>query len=63
MEQNQNTLSGTDNKKLTDENATNKENTAAWANMDEIDNDTNINFPSEYFIQKAKNWVDNGSQL
>lgn len=57
------TLSGTDNKRLHNVGATNNEGTAAWANMDEVDQDTNVNIPAEYDVEKAKNWVDNGSKL
>lgn len=60
---NEKTLSGKDNKRLDKIDATNSEVTAAWANMDGIDKDTNVNIPSDYEVEKAKNWVDNGSKL
>nr|WP_315019759.1 DUF3787 domain-containing protein [uncultured Aminipila sp.] len=58
-----NTLSGADNMRLNQVDATNNEGTAAWTNTEEIATITNLNIPSEYNIGKAKNWVDNGSQL
>jgi hypothetical protein len=58
-----NTLSGMDNKRLDKVDATNSEGTAAWANMDTMDQNTHVNIPGEYNVEKAKNWVDNGSQL
>lgn len=57
------TLSGFNNKKLDKAQPTNKETTAAWANIEKSPEDTKINIPSEYEIEKAKNWVDNGSKL
>ncbi|HEX3023455.1 MAG TPA: DUF3787 domain-containing protein [Lachnospiraceae bacterium] len=58
-----NTLSGMDNKKLDIVDSTNREGTAAWANRSRTDKTTNVNIPAEYDVEKAKNWVDNGSQL
>lgn len=57
------TLSGIDNKRLDSVNATNNEGTAAWVNTDGMDHETNVNIPAEYDVEKAKNWVDNGSKL
>jgi hypothetical protein len=57
------TLSGMHNKRLDKVDATNSEATAAWANMDKMDKDTHVNIPAEYDVEKAKNWVDNGSKL
>lgn len=57
------TLSGFNNKKLEKAQPTNQEGTAAWANIEKCPEDTKINIPSEYEIEKAKNWVDNGSKL
>jgi hypothetical protein len=57
------TLSGFDNKRLEKVQPTNNEGTAAWANMEQILKDSNVSVPSEYEIEKAKNWVDNGSKL
>lgn len=57
------TLSGMNNKRIDQECATNNEGTAAWANMDKMDKDTHVNIPNEYNVEKAKNWVDNGSKL
>lgn len=57
------TLSGFDNKRLDCVQPTNQESTAAWANTDKMPKDTKINIPSDYGTEKAKNWVDNGSQL
>lgn len=56
-------LSGVDNERINQVYATNNEGTAAWTNMEQIISNTNVNIPSEYNIEKAKNWVDNGSQL
>ena len=55
-------LSGIDNKRLTDKDPTNNEGTAAWANDEKFQDRTNVNVPSDYSVNKAKNWVDNGSQ-
>ncbi len=57
------TLSGIDNKRLGRIDATNCEGTAAWANSEQIADTSQINIPSAYEVEKAKNWVDNGSQL
>ena len=57
------TLSGFDNKKLEKAQPTNRESTAAWANIEQMDQDSKVSIPSEYEIEKAKNWVDNGSKL
>lgn len=63
--QNNNTtsLSGADNERINQVYGTNNEGTAAWTNMEQVSSITNVNIPSEYNIEKAKNWVDNGSQL
>ncbi|WFR59807.1 DUF3787 domain-containing protein [Anaerocolumna sp. AGMB13025] len=58
-----NTLSGTNNKRLGKLNCTNNEGTAAWANIEKLQDDTNVGIPNEYNVEKAKNWVDNGSKL
>ncbi len=64
MEKNsEKTLSGMHNKRLDKVDATNSEGTAAWANMDRMDENTHVNIPAEYDVEKAKNWVDNGSKL
>lgn len=57
------TLNGTDNKRLGKMNCTNSEGTAAWANIDKLKDDSNVGIPDEYNVEKAKNWVDNGSKL
>lgn len=57
------TLSGIDNKRLGCIDCTNNEGTAAWANSEELTETSHINIPSDYQVDKAKNWVDNGSQL
>lgn len=56
-------LSGFNNKRLDEAQPTNRETTAAWANNERTPKNTKINIPSEYEIEKAKNWVDNGSKL
>ncbi|WP_312649136.1 CDIF630_02480 family spore surface protein [Aminipila sp.] len=58
-----NTLNGADNMRLNPVDSTNNEGTAAWTNTEQTASITNLNIPSEYNIGKAKNWVDNGSQL
>ena len=58
-----NQLTGFNNERLNDENATNSEYTAAWTNIDASNRATNMSLMSEYSVEKAKNWVDNGSQL
>lgn len=57
------TLSGLDNKRLGKIDATNSEGTAAWSNSEQITDTSQISIPSDYEVEKAKNWVDNGSQL
>lgn len=57
------TLSGFDNKRLGKTDATNSEGTAAWANMENLVNESHVAIPAEYDVEKAKNWVDNGSKL
>ncbi len=57
------TLDGTHNKRLNNVRATNKENTAAWANEENKIDESQVAIPAEYNVEKAKNWVDNGSQL
>ena len=51
-----------DNKRLTNKEATNCESTAAWSNDEKLEEKTKVNIPSDYNVNKAKNWVDNGSQ-
>ena len=51
-----------DNKRLTNKEATNCELTAAWSNDEKLEEKTKVNIPSDYSVNKAKNWVDNGSQ-
>ncbi|MGB8452315.1 MAG: DUF3787 domain-containing protein [Anaerocolumna sp.] len=57
------TLNGMDNKRLGKIDCTNNEGTAAWANIDKLQDDSNVSIPDEYNVEKAKNWVDNGSKL
>ncbi|MDF2589477.1 MAG: hypothetical protein K0S41_3318 [Anaerocolumna sp.] len=59
----ENTLSGFDNKRLGQVDSTNNEGTAAWANMEKMVEESHVSIPSEYDVEKAKNWVDNGSKL
>lgn len=56
-------LSGADNKRLVQVDSTNNEGTAAWANMDKMEEPSHVNIPTDYNVEKAKNWVDNGSKL
>lgn len=56
-------LNSGQNKRLDKVKATNSEETAAWANEEKSVNDSKVSIPSEYEVEKAKNWVDNGSQL
>lgn len=56
-------LDGTHNKRINDVRPTNNEKTAAWANMESKINESQVAIPAEYDVEKAKNWVDNGSQL
>ena len=62
-ENTENHLSGADNSRLNSVNATNSEGTAAWSNRNDTYHETNVNIPDNYYIEKAKNWVDNGSKL
>lgn len=57
------TLNSSQNKRLDKIKATNSEETAAWANEEWAVDDSKVSIPSEYEVGKAKNWVDNGSQL
>lgn len=57
------TLNSAQNKRLDKVKATNSEETAAWANETKTVKDSKVSIPSEYEVEKAKNWVDNGSQL
>jgi hypothetical protein len=59
----ENTLSGFDNKRLGQVDSTNNEGTAAWANMESMIDESHVSIPAEYDVEKAKNWVDNGSKL
>lgn len=63
MQNHENTLSGTDNKRLDSVKPTNNEGTAAWTNDDKQTHNAKVNIPSAYNVEKAKNWVDNGSKL
>ncbi|MDF2803139.1 MAG: hypothetical protein K0S61_3042 [Anaerocolumna sp.] len=57
------TLNGTHNKRLNNVRPTNNEDTAAWANAASKLDESQVTIPAEYNVEKAKNWVDNGSQL
>lgn len=58
------TMNGDNNKQLHSLNATNRESSIqAWDNKQEMDEKANVYIPSEYSVKKAKDWVDNGSQL
>jgi hypothetical protein len=63
QEKKENTLNSVKNKRLDTISATNSEETAAWANEEKIVKHSQVTIPSEYEVEKAKNWVDNGSQL
>ncbi|SHO51149.1 CDIF630_02480 family spore surface protein [Anaerocolumna xylanovorans] len=63
QEKKKDALNSLQNKRLDKVKATNSEETAAWANEEKIIDDSNVSIPSEYEVGKAKNWVDNGSQL
>jgi len=62
-EKNKNILCGIDNKRLGHVEPTNNEGTAAWSNSEELIEKSLVSVPAEYNVEKAKNWVDNGSQL
>ena len=57
------TLNGLNNKGLDKVKSTNKADTAAWTNKECALEPSNVSIPSDYEIEKAKNWVDNGSAL
>ncbi len=59
----ENALNSYHNKRLDKVDATNSEKTAAWANEEKCEDDSKVSIPSAYEVEKAKNWVDNGSQL
>lgn len=63
MEKKDNNLSGLNNMRLDNANATNNEGTAAWSNSEQIKKISHVTKPAEYDVEKAKNWVDNGSRL
>lgn len=63
QEKKEDTLNSVQNKRLNKIKATNSEETAAWANEEKSVNNSKVSIPSEYEVGKAKNWVDNGSQL
>ena len=63
QERKEKSLSGIDNKRLNKTDCTNNEGTAAWANMDKMAPESHVNIPDDYNVEKAKNWVDNGSKL
>ncbi len=63
MEHDKNVLNGENNDRLNKTSPTNKEVTAAWANIEKMQDESQVTIPSEYQVGKAKNWVDNGSQL
>lgn len=51
------------NKRLESTQPTNNEGTAAWANEETKLEVCNVSIPSEDDVERAKNWVDNGSKL
>lgn len=51
------------NKRLESTQPTNNEGTAAWANEEVKLEVCNVSIPSEDDVERAKNWVDNGSKL
>lgn len=57
-----NQLCGGHNERLEKTDSTNSEGTAAWQNIGKQQDRTKVTIPSDYSVQKAKNWVDNGSQ-
>lgn len=59
----ENDLKKKGNKRLDSSSATNNEGTAAWANEDRRCDVCNVSIPSEDDVERAKNWVDNGSRL
>lgn len=63
MQNKDNILNGLNNKRLDKSDATNNEGTAAWSNSEQIKKISHVTKPAEYDVEKAKNWVDNGSQL
>lgn len=56
-------LSGKNNKRLNNVESTNSEGTAAWAEVDEILEDSHVTIPGKKDVLEAKDWVDNGSKL
>ena len=58
-----NALTGSDNKRLNTDAATNRENTAAWQNKEQEYRVDEVNKPSIESVIDAKDWVDNGSRL
>jgi len=56
-------LDGMNNKRLDNTKATNSEETSARSNEEATLKQSNVSIPAEYDVEKAKNWVDNGSRL
>lgn len=59
----ENVLSGKNNKRLEKSTPTNKESTAAWSEENKIVKLSHVSIPSSDNVQKAKEWVDDGSKL
>lgn len=38
-------------------------NTEAWANREDSTEESNVNIPSDFAVDLAKEWVDDGSKL
>lgn len=59
----ENVLSGKDNKRLGQTTPNHQESTAAWNDTDQLQEVSKVSIPSDANVEKAKEWVDNGSRL
>ncbi len=56
-------LTGKNNKRLDVKMTRDNQSTAAWAQADHRERETNVIIPTDSGIANAKEWVDNGSKL
>lgn len=56
-------LTGKDNRRLKLKDSVDQNKNAAWADIKELQPETNVAIPSLQNVENAKDWVDNGSKL
>lgn len=59
----ENVLSGKNNKRLGQMTPNHQESTAAWNETEKLQEVSKVSIPSDANVEKAKEWVDNGSRL